>query len=519
MNALRILHLEDSPLDAELIATTLADGDIPCDIRRVETADDFRGALQGGEFDLILADYALPAFDGISALGIAKEISPSTPFIFASGTLGEELAIETLKSGATDYVVKQRMERLVPSVRRALREAAERAERRQAQAELERARDIAEAANRAKDQFLAVLSHELRTPLTPVLASVYAIESQDDISDETRLLIEIIRRNVELEARLIDDLLDLSRVGNGKLQLNLQDVDVHGVIGHVLENCGADIGEKEINVALDLRAARHHVRADAARLQQVLWNLIRNAVKFTSHGGNIIVRTINPIGAGGRIRVQICDDGVGIESKSLPKIFNAFEQGEHNDSHRFGGMGLGLAISKVLVDLHGGALGAESDGRDRGSIFTLELDTIRPSAPAMMDGLAHHANGDGYHGMRILLVEDHEDTRRVIQILLQRHGYAVTVAGSLRAAFEVARHETFDLVISDIGLPDGSGLDLIRTLSADGRPVRAIALSGYGMEEDIRRSREAGFSNHLTKPVSVRKLQDAIEELLKTPAD
>ena len=512
-NSLRILLLEDSPIDAELTLATLADGGIACEPVRVETGLDFRAALEDGSFDLILADYALPSFDGVSALAIAQAVAPELPFIFVSGTLGEELAIETLKSGATDYVVKQRIERLVPSVRRALREAAERDERRTAEQEMMKAKELAEAANRAKDQFLAVLSHELRTPLTPVLASVYALEDQEDISPSSRALVEIIRRNVELEARLIDDLLDLSRVNNGKLQLSFQDVDVHSAINHVLENCRTDISEKGLHLALDLRATRSHVRADAARLQQVIWNLIRNAVKFTATGGNIIVRTVNPGGAGERIRLDICDDGIGMDAAMMPKIFDAFEQGGEQITHRFGGLGLGLSISKVLVDMHGGVLTAASEGRGQGSTFTIELETVTPTAPAPSDGVADGQATTGRRKLRILIVEDHEDTRRVIQMLLERQGYEVAIAKNVRTALEIATTQDFDLLISDIGLPDGTGLDLMRALVASGRQIRAIALSGYGMEGDIRRSREAGFLDHLTKPISVRKLNEAIAEI------
>jgi signal transduction histidine kinase len=511
--SLRILLLEDSPIDAELTLAAMADGGIACEPVRVETGLDFRAALEEGGFDLILADYALPSFDGVSALNIAQSVAPEIPFIFVSGTLGEELAIETLKSGATDYVVKQRIDRLVPSVQRALREAAERGERHRAEQELMKAKELAEAANRAKDQFLAVLSHELRTPLTPVLASVYALEDQEDISPSNRALVEIIRRNVELEARLIDDLLDLSRVNNGKLQLSFQEVDIHGAIEHVLENCRSDISEKGLHLALDLRATRTFVRADSARLQQVIWNLIRNAVKFTSTGGNIIVRTSNIGATRERIRLDICDDGIGMDAAMMPRIFDAFEQGGEQITHRFGGLGLGLSISKVLVDMHGGTLVAASEGRGRGSTFTIELETVTPRMPMRDDGKADGHIDPGGRKLRILIVEDHEDTRRVIQMLLERLGYEVAIAKNVRTALELATQRDFDLLISDIGLPDGTGLDLMRALVAGGRPIRAIALSGYGMEGDIRRSREAGFLEHLTKPISVRKLQETILEI------
>jgi len=510
--SLRILILEDSPLDAELTLAALADGGIAFTATRVETRDDFLTALEQGETDLILADYALPSFDGIAALAIARVVAPAIPFIFVSGTLGEELAIETLKSGATDYVLKQRLARLVPSVQRALREAAERDQRQRAQEELQKAKEIAESANMAKDQFLAVLSHELRTPLTPVLASIYALESQDDLPAAARSLIDIIRRNAELEARLIDDLLDLSLVNNGKLQLTFQQINLHTVIGHVLENCREDIERKDLRMQLELGAAAHVVSADSARIQQVVWNLLRNAVKFTPHGGTVIIRTGNVGTERGRIRLDICDNGIGMEPEMIPKIFNAFEQGGQQIAHRFGGLGLGLSISNRVIDLHNGTLSATSDGHDRGSTFSIELDTVEPAGSPGKE-FTPQPDPPKERRQRILIVEDHEDTRRVIQMLLERQGYEVAIAKNVRMAIDIATSQQFDLLISDIGLPDGTGLDLMRALVSSGHPVKAIALSGYGMESDIRKSYEAGFLEHLTKPVSVRKLKEAIEQI------
>jgi signal transduction histidine kinase/DNA-binding response OmpR family regulator len=387
------------------------------------------------------------------------------------------------------------------------------------------AKDAAVAANRAKDQFLAVLSHELRTPLTPVLTTVQDLERDRTLGGELREALGMVRRNVELEARLIDDLLDLTRISKGKLQLSMATVDAHALLSSVLEICESDVVSKRQQVRVELAAACHHVRADSARLHQVFWNLIKNAVKFTPERGSITVRTAT--NADGRFEMQVIDSGIGIEPDVLPRIFDAFEQGEQAVTRQFGGLGLGLAITRALVEAHGGEIRAESAGRGEGATFVVRFPTVPAPAAATPAALpqddepslataaaAACAAAPGH--LKILLVDDHEDTSRAMKRLLERVGYEVRTASSVAGALESATRDRFDLLISDIGLPDGSGLDLLRRLREDlanGRPVKAIALSGFGMEDDLRRSREAGFVEHLTKPVNIEQLEAVIQQL------
>lgn len=234
----------------------------------------------------------------------------------------------------------------------------------------ERAREEAEAAGRAKDHFLAVLSHELRTPLTPVLMAVSAMQSQERLSEAMRDALQMIRRNVQLEARLIDDLLDLVRIARGKMELTFAPVNLHDAVTRALEICAADLSTKWHRLDVQLHAQRHRVAGDFARLQQVFWNLIKNAVKFTPAGGGITIRSENSNGA---IRIEIADTGIGIEPEALPRIFNPFEQGSQQIERQFGGLGLGLAISKATIDAHHGKLTVESAGKNLGSIFRVEL--------------------------------------------------------------------------------------------------------------------------------------------------
>ena len=380
-------------------------------------------------------------------------------------------------------------------------------ERTRTEESIRRAKEIAENANAAKDRFLAILSHELRTPLTPVLAAAEILEGADTLAAEQRTLAKMIHRNIELEARLIDDLLDITRIAHNKLQLRTVTVDVHEAIAHVLDMCREDSAAKRVAVTADLEAARHHAEADPARLQQILWNLISNAIKFTPEAGRLAVRTGNT--PEGRLQVQVIDNGVGIDPEMLPRIFDAFEQGGRDVTKQFGGLGLGLAIAKALVEMHGGTIQASSDGKERGATITV---TLPVSVKVLPEGREHEPRDAATLNCSLLLVEDHADTRRTMAKLLTMIGCKVKTAGTVAEAMDAAAAERFDLVLSDIGLPDGTGLDLMRRGKAQ-FGLRGIALSGFGMEEDVAKSLEAGFEAHLTKPVNILVLAEMLRRL------
>jgi CheY-like chemotaxis protein len=373
-------------------------------------------------------------------------------------------------------------------------------------------------ANASKDQFLALLSHELRNPLSPVIAMVGELEASTPDSPQTRHALDVIRRNVELEARLIDDLLDVTRIAKGKLQLTFETVSVHETIQRAYEICREDIDEKQIRVEFRLDAQQPYVEGDPARLQQVFWNLIKNSVKFTPAGGKIVLETSNP--APNEIEARIIDTGIGIESEKIGKIFNAFEQGQTSITRRFGGLGLGLAISRAMVDAHGGKIRVTSPGKDKGSTFTVSLKTVAApvattngaKAPRRPAKAPPRKSQD--RNWRILVVDDHKDTCTGMKMVLERRGYDITVAHTADQAAEKARSHEFDLLISDIGLPDRSGYDLMRELQAT-RHVPGIAISGFGMEHDVTKAKAAGFAEHLTKPINFERLEEAIRSLLE----
>ena len=380
-------------------------------------------------------------------------------------------------------------------------------EKKRAEAGLREAKEAAEEANRAKDAFLAALSHELRTPLTPVLLTVSALHSDPRIPEGLRDELWMVRRNVEMEARLIDDLLDLTRIAQGKLELRSEVVNLHDIARHAATICRPEVEAKGLTLTLDLRARRHRVRGDGARLQQVLWNLLKNAAKFTPEGGAIALGT-EDVGPDG-LRIRISDTGIGIPPEALPRLFHAFEQGGRAVTRQFGGLGLGLAISKALVDAHGGTIRVDSEGHGKGATFTVELPEATYPAEAGGGPGETGGNGERSRSLRILLVEDHADTLRVLSRMVRGLGHAVTTAASVATALDASAAGPFDLLVSDVGLPDGSGVDLMRRL----RPMPGIALTGYGMESDVEACRDAGFAAHLTKPVDFTRLEEAIRRV------
>jgi signal transduction histidine kinase len=371
------------------------------------------------------------------------------------------------------------------------------------------------SANASKDQFLALLSHELRNPLSPVIAMVAELEARAPDSLEVRQALEVIRRNVELEARLIDDLLDITRISKGKLQLSFEVTSLHETLMRAYEICREDILQKNLDFEFRLRATDAYVNGDPARLQQVFWNLIKNGVKFTPNGGRIIVETSNP--TEDRIEIRTIDSGIGIEPGKIDKIFHAFEQGQSSITRKFGGLGLGLAISKAMVRAHGGTISVRSDGRDKGAVFTVSLNTVPAPAEAKRTARAASPNDRDKKALagkgHLLVVDDHHDTCIGMKMLLERRGYRITLAHTADQAIAKAQQEKFDLLISDIGLPDRSGYELMQELRAKSS-LRGIALSGFGMENDISKARAAGFSEHLTKPINFDRLDEAIRGLL-----
>lgn len=376
--------------------------------------------------------------------------------------------------------------------------------------ELHLAKEVAEKANQAKDTFLAALSHELRTPLNPVLILASESAANPDLSPRVRTDFATICRNIELEARLIDDLLDLTRISHGKLALSLSLVDGNSVVKSAIATVQPEIDAKQIAIVLDLEHKPVPLKADAVRLQQVFWNVLKNAVKFTPENGQIKISTRSSHETR-QLLVDISDTGIGMTGEEIGRIFEAFAQGDHSKQlgvRRFGGLGLGLSISKMIVKMHSGDIRAHSGGCDKGATFTIALPLIHslPNDPDHgNNGFSENRLTKTADRIKILLVEDHEPTRDALARLLLRRNHSVAIAVSAREARMLAEKNTFDLVISDIGLPDESGFDLMKELNQR-YSLRGIALTGYGSEEDRISSKRSGFLSHLTKPIRMESL-------------
>jgi signal transduction histidine kinase len=376
------------------------------------------------------------------------------------------------------------------------------------------AREAAERASRAKDEFLASLSHELRTPLSPALLTASDAAEDAGLPADVRGRFEAIRKNIELEARLIDDLLDLTAIAHKKLVLHSRVMEAERIFREALAKVQPEAKQKKIEVVTEWRSPQAMVLADEVRLQQVFWNVLKNAVKFTPEHGKITVRASE---AEGGLRVEIKDTGIGLSAVEAGRIFDAFSQGDHFaiKSHPFGGLGLGLAISRQLVEMHSGRISVRSEGKGKGAAFTIELPLAKTATaePAGTKNNEVPQTVPPAEGLKcILLVEDHEATRGALAYLLMRRRYKVLPAANVTEAKEIAAREKVDFVISDIGLPDGNGNDLMKELQAE-HGLKGIALSGFGMEQDVVKSMASGFVTYLIKPVNVKSLENALKEM------
>jgi signal transduction histidine kinase/ActR/RegA family two-component response regulator len=389
--------------------------------------------------------------------------------------------------------------------------------------ERQRAQEAAEAANRIKDEFLAIVSHELRSPLNPILGWAKLLKKRSLNEAATLRAVETIERNAEIQAQLIDDLLDISRILRGKLALSLEAVNLATVIEAALDTVRLAAEAKSIEINLDLDPRVASVKGDSSRLQQIVWNLLSNAIKFTPSGGKVEVylKQID-----GYVEIQVKDTGKGISSEFLPYVFEYFRQADSSITRRSGGLGLGLAIVRQLVELHGGRVWAESPGEEQGATFTVSLPALQKSLTlAQRDSNLYE---DSYSfsvvyaplkGIKVLVVDDDVDTREFLAFLLEQQGAIVTVAASANEALNAIAQSQPDLLLSDLGMPEVDGYALIRkirTMSNDqGGQIPAIALTAYAAETTQQQVFAAGFQLHIAKPADPSKLITAIASLVK----
>ncbi|MDB6012964.1 MAG: multi-sensor hybrid histidine kinase [Gammaproteobacteria bacterium] len=499
--------------------------------------------------DLVIADVMMPVMDGFGLLSAirANTASEKLPVMLLSARAGEEASSEGLRAGADDYVIKPF----------SARELLARVESRLAQARLHaaerRARETAEQANRARDIFFTMLSHELRTPLMAVLAWTALLKDNRLDPSEAVHALELIDRNARVQRRLVDDLLDISRIVTGRLRIDPRPVaSLAQMVGIVVDSFRPAALAKNLTVETALESGAGTVNGDLERLQQVVWNLLSNAIRFTPPGGRIQLRYAR---CGEHVELLVRDSGQGIAPEELPHLFERYWQGVSRE-RRSQGLGLGLAIAHRIIELHGGSIAAASEGEGQGATFTVTLPLHTPDSQPIADDGTETADLDATaaansrmldaatselevasstahlhelpmksddsgapHALRILLVEDHEGVAKACRRLLTSHGHFVVCVPSLAAATTVGERATFDLAICDLSLPDGSGIELLprmrsrfARLGSNGQ-VPAIAMSGSVYDEDVARSLQAGFAAHLAKPFDEESLLAAVRNV------
>lgn len=385
------------------------------------------------------------------------------------------------------------------------------------------ARSEAEAASRLKDEFLATVSHELRTPLNAMLGWTSLLRAGNLGSEEMPRALEVIERNARSQAKIIEDLLDVSRIITGKLNLEIKQFDAAGLIKAVIESVAPAAAAKEINIRQNIVAGDNFIYGDAARLQQVLWNLLTNSIKFTPPGGRIELKLHRE---DSNLIIAVSDTGKGIAAEFLPHVFDRFRQADGTTTRHFGGLGLGLAIVRHLVEQHGGTVAVASDGENKGATFTIKLPfaaSLQTKSEPLQNSVQPPENGcpkpaNGLDGLNILVVDDEIDTLEMLKIFLESSGAKVTAANSVAEALENLQTDLPDVIISDIGMPGVNGyqfMENIRELSPErGGKIPAVALTAYARNEDKQRALRSGYQTHVAKPVEINSLVSTIASVV-----
>jgi signal transduction histidine kinase len=492
------------------------------------SGDEALALLGKQDYDLVLTDLHMEGGDGLSVLNSIRRQAPLTISVVLTGFASVESAIAALQEGAYDYLVKPcDIESMKHTIRRGvehrrlmLAEQKARADLRQLNLDLEQRIEqrtaeltrlnveLAEA-NRAKDVFLATLSHELRTPLTPVVGWIKLLRSGTLDQKSVAQALDAIERNAWLQSRLIDDLLDTSRIATGKLHFEPKPTDLNVAVRAAVDTVRASAGARNIDLSMTLWPSALVVMGEPVRLQQIAWNLVSNAIKFTDPGGKVIVTTeLDETHA----KLTVVDTGVGIEPEFLPHVFDRFRQADGSTSRRHGGLGLGLAIADALATMHGGRLEAESQGVGHGAIFSLRVE-VAPNS--RVDAEPIDKKRHSFEGLDVLIVEDSPDTLMLLSTIFRREGANVATAASAAEALERAVAKRPNIIVSDIGMPDVDGYQLLEQLRLlpELGDVPAIAISGYASEDDRERALSVGYLALVPKPVDVDVLFNLIQDL------
>ncbi|HXG54100.1 MAG TPA: response regulator [Vicinamibacterales bacterium] len=519
-NPLRILLVDDDGVDRLAVKRLLKQTrfDIVADER-----SDRAGALAaiGPEaYDCVLVDYNLPGTDGVEVLSELRAKGATVPVIALTGQGDEEVAVALMKAGAVDYLNKNSLtaERLEGSLRFALAMQRAEVERRELLEREQHARQEAQEANRTKDEFLATLSHELRTPLNAILGWSRLLSSGALDEETARRAVEIIDRNTRLQAQLIEDLLDISRIITGKLCLDLQVTPVGHIIERALESARSPADAKRVNIEHVLTGPHEAILCDPTRMQQVVWNLLTNAVKFTPEGGTVRVDARRE---GSTVVISVTDNGIGIAPDFLPHVFDRFRQEDGASTRQHGGLGLGLSIVRHVAELHGGSVEASSAGENCGAVFYVRMPVAPVSVVEMTPADPETAPETAFPslaGIAVLVVDNEADTRALVRAVLERCGARVDEADGVPEALAQIEKHVPDVLLSDIAMPGEDGYSLIRHvrgLDGPGRLLPSAAFTAFATPTDRARALLAGYQAHVTKPVEPSTLAAVVASLAR----
>lgn len=514
---MHILLVDDDEVDRLAVTRALRSAGLHATLQEAASVPAAVTALGEASFDCVLLDYQLPGGDGLDVLRTVKEEETGTPVIILTGHGDEQTAVEFMKAGAADYLPKQALspDRLAQSLRYVTEKRELERERDELVVREREARAEAERANEAKDLFLATLSHELRTPLNAILG--WARILNDRTLDRTRLrhALAVIERNANVQLQLINDLLDVSRIISGKLELKTTSVDPIKICEAALDAVRPDLDAKSMTVDKIFDPSVRQILGDPARLQQVVWNLLSNAIKFSATGGKLRLGLRQ---FASQVEIVVSDSGRGIPAEFLPHIFDRYSQAKVADRQSHGGLGLGLAIVQNLVEMHGGSVNAYSNGEGHGAAFTVLLPVETTSrTTARAERKATMPTPERLDGVRVLFIDDSADARDLVSTILSDRGAIVRTCDSSDAALAALARERPDVLISDIEMPGGDGYEMIRALRVRDEdrqaPIPAIALTGATRAEDRIRMLAGGFQLHVPKPVDPAELVAAVAAL------
>ena len=506
---LRILVVDDNADDRVLARRVLTRSFPVLETFEANDAQTLAEGLALPDLDAVITDYALGFTDGIAVLEAVKQRDPLLPVIMFTITGTEEICAEGMKKGLFDYILKkpEYYARLPIAVSSALELADAKSRLVTQERELrERAVQLAEA-NRRKDEFLAMLAHELRNPLAPLRSGVNVLRLKGDDQRTREQVRDMMDRQVTHMARLVDDLLDVSRITRGTIDLRKERLDLAVVVNHAVDDHRHAFDAAGLELELHTPGDPVQVFGDATRLRQVLDNLLDNARKFTGSGGSVSVRLTS---AQGEAELSVRDTGIGIEPRILPHLYEVFSQADNSLERTRGGLGLGLSLTKGLVELHGGRIEASSEGVGRGAEFTVGLPLVE-ELPALTGTTVAGARGDT--GLRVLVIEDNRDAADSLRMFLELMGHEVRVAYAGDTGLSAATERPHDVIVCDIGLPVMDGYAIARALRTNPATAqtRLIALTGYGQEEHRRKAIECGFNSHLVKPVDPERLLEQLQ--------